>query len=434
MIDSTTLPANNSTVGQYSAPATAPVIPVGAKAGTTPDMTPVSDPPATNPIATSGVTRYTGAPSTPMDSNQTGNYKGQDGNYYDKATGNIVNVAPADNESLRNSELAGVQGKIDAINSDYATNLTQINQNNANLTGGTRASDAARGLLGSDFGIADEAGAANKATANVKALQDKKNSQLNSIYDSIQKDIDAKQAAFDAQQGKITSDQQAGLKKNSENYIVNLAKTGGSLESLSENEYSHIKQVTGMSDSEIKAMYVANVPPEKVLHSSVQNGQYIQVTRDPVTGKVETNTIPITGVPEGYTYNSSLQAFVPKIGVDPNKPVSGQIIPYAKAVTPKSTSTKAVKPIVGAPKGFTQDIIQKGSDALEVNKGADHYVDPYFYQHVYQGWIDKGGSVAGFIKTYPPKNYINPDDNKLLPSYLQTSSAKKTSSSSSRTL
>lgn len=68
-------------------------------------------------------------------------------------------------------------------------------------------------------------------------------------------------------------------------------------------------------------------------------------------------------------------------------------------------------------------------------RGEDGYVDPYVYKNMYNEWINPsdgspGYSPAEFLKNYPPKNYVNPQDNEILPSYLQTpAKAKKATTS-----
>jgi hypothetical protein len=46
-------------------------------------------------------------------------------------------------------------------------------------------------------------------------------------------------------------------------------------------------------------------------------------------------------------------------------------------------------------------------------------VDPGLYQSLANYWTSKGLQVKNFVKEFPPAKYINPTDNKTLPSYLQ---------------
>lgn len=58
------------------------------------------------------------------------------------------------------------------------------------------------------------------------------------------------------------------------------------------------------------------------------------------------------------------------------------------------------------------------SQALNTSRGQDGYVDPTLYLNLYNAWIAGGGTLEDFLKTYPPKNYVNPA-NTWLPSYLK---------------
>lgn len=60
-------------------------------------------------------------------------------------------------------------------------------------------------------------------------------------------------------------------------------------------------------------------------------------------------------------------------------------------------------------------------------RGNDGYVDPGAYYEIFQNWTDNGGTIPAFLREYPPKDYVNPE-NTWLPSYLMPS---KPSSSSS---
>lgn len=54
-------------------------------------------------------------------------------------------------------------------------------------------------------------------------------------------------------------------------------------------------------------------------------------------------------------------------------------------------------------------------------RGTDGYVDPGMYLYNFNDWVTQGGLPKDFISKYPPKDYINPDDNATLPAYLRSS-------------
>lgn len=57
------------------------------------------------------------------------------------------------------------------------------------------------------------------------------------------------------------------------------------------------------------------------------------------------------------------------------------------------------------------------SKSLNASRGTDGYVDPNLYLKLYNAWINAGGQLEDFLKTYPPVNYINPT-NTFLPKFL----------------
>lgn len=77
---------------------------------------------------------------------------------------------------------------------------------------------------------------------------------------------------------------------------------------------------------------------------------------------------------------------------------------------------------------YSESDLAEDSKALEASRGADGYVDPTVYKRLYDLWIEAGGLLNDFLKTYPPKNYVNPE-NTWLPAVLRTGSKSSTSDS-----
>lgn len=121
-------------------------------------------------------------------------------------------------------------------------------------------------------------------------------------------------------------------------------------------------------------------------------------------------------------------------------PDNQQLFAYLKQVKaantiPKTTSTKAsssaiAKPVVSGTLTYTPQDYADDSKVLEASRGTDGYVDPAVYQKLYTAWVNGGGKVADFLKTYPVKDYVNPA-NTTLPTYLRPTSPKKAAASSS---
>jgi len=60
-----------------------------------------------------------------------------------------------------------------------------------------------------------------------------------------------------------------------------------------------------------------------------------------------------------------------------------------------------------------------GTKSIGLLRGEDGYVNWEQYQEKAKEAEKEGQSMKDFVKDYPPTNYINPDDQEKLPSYLQ---------------
>ncbi len=183
--------------------------------------------------------------------------------------------------------------------------------------------------------------------------------------------------------------------------------------------------------------------PQQALQIAAMAGNTQKVatgTSSPATmGTAATNTAPTAGVNAGktpVTLGNGQVAYVDNQGNffdAKGAPISNSTVSNATAgsatnvsTTPKTTA--AAKPIVDA--GLTISIadIGAGAQKLDSARGPDGYTDPNLYVKMSQLWTSEGGTIAGFVKQYPPKSYINPA-NTTVPSWAST--APKTSSTSS---
>ena len=67
---------------------------------------------------------------------------------------------------------------------------------------------------------------------------------------------------------------------------------------------------------------------------------------------------------------------------------------------------------------YTKFDYSEDASQLETSRGTDGWVDPTIYQKLYDAWISSGGKIADFVKTFPPEQYVNPE-NDWLPPYLR---------------
>lgn len=67
---------------------------------------------------------------------------------------------------------------------------------------------------------------------------------------------------------------------------------------------------------------------------------------------------------------------------------------------------------------YTRAKYAEDSSDLEASRGPDGWVDPSDYKLLYDEWVAKGGLLNDFIAKFPPKLYVNPE-NDWLPPYLR---------------
>lgn len=75
---------------------------------------------------------------------------------------------------------------------------------------------------------------------------------------------------------------------------------------------------------------------------------------------------------------------------------------------------------------ISKDAIGEAVGKLNSLRGPDGWTDPYAYLAAYQQWVDQKGLPQDFVKTFPPKLYVNPAASSiqqngapLLPDFLQ---------------
>ncbi len=95
-----------------------------------------------------------------------------------------------------------------------------------------------------------------------------------------------------------------------------------------------------------------------------------------------------------------------------------------KWVVPPTTKKSAQ--VVSGNLSVSKSDIGTGATKLDRSRGSDGYANTGLYAQMMDYWTQKGGLVQDFIKQYPPKNYLNPNDPSVptvIKPYLKTSSA-----------
>lgn len=92
-----------------------------------------------------------------------------------------------------------------------------------------------------------------------------------------------------------------------------------------------------------------------------------------------------------------------------------------------ATELAAQKKAAASGKATTKPAPQTVTDTetwLNSTRGPDKYVDPNAYQQAFDAWTNDGHQAKDFIANYPPKDFVNPE-NDWLPKYLASKTATK---------
>lgn len=153
---------------------------------------------------------------------------------------------PIDEEAVRRSFVARMQGSIDAINNTYATILANAKVQSANNTGIGRAVNARSGLLGSDFGNASDANITTANTASENAVENERLGKIGMIL------ADANKSA-DAEITRQRSDQTQAQKDLMDNLLTRETRTAGVASKLAKALLAQgFKNVSELSPDDIK--------------------------------------------------------------------------------------------------------------------------------------------------------------------------------------
>ncbi len=269
-------------------------------------------PGTTNPdgtIASSTVRRYTGpvdSAGKPETADATtasartagGTYTGIDGKSYYKSDGTPVSttnnpdgspIAP-DVNAIRQSALTDAQGQVDAIKTSAATEVAAAQEEGVNNLGKGRAIEARGGILGSDFGNAQQSRIQGNTDAKVAAINAKMNAAISAVLTHAQDRGDTLAQNAITEADKTSTTYLATLKANRDATradVTALAKSGVPLSSLTNDEYNSLVQHTGYDAGVFNAVYNASLPQSqqrKYTYEKMADGSILPIYTDPVSG------------------------------------------------------------------------------------------------------------------------------------------------------
>lgn len=173
-------------------------------------------------------------------------------------------LSPADEARIRREELDAAQGELSAAEKDFAARMAQENIDSANRLGMTRSGAARGGLLGSDFGNAEISKTVATNKGEMKAIQDAKLAKIadiNSRAAQRAQDRINSERTYALQSATAKQEYLKTLKDEARADLVTMAKTGVSLDELTNDEYKNLLDDSGF-DNEVlfQAYYNSNLP------------------------------------------------------------------------------------------------------------------------------------------------------------------------------
>ena len=382
-----------------------------------------------DPIGSSTVRRYTGKETLGESA-------------YDKASREYVaqlDTTQPDESMIRSKALEAVEAQKNAIINTYAGLVAEERKTGVGRLGRTRATAARSGTLGSDFGNADLAETDKLNADQVAALEREKQLKIEELFNGVNKDVaDRVQKQKDLAKANMET-RLAYFKETADkakSQVKALAQAGATIDDLTDVEFNHLLETTGMTEEQLKTEFTINKPKKDIVHQEVMGNKYLVVSKDPKTGALKSETVDLGfSVPQGYKVqklDNGQILFMPD-KIDPSRPFSEQVMTYGSPTG--NNPTENTKPITDGALKTTQGDIAKGVQFLnsggvdqesgrEFNGvGTDGWADPNLYKYLYDQWRANGGTPSGFIKYYPPKDYVNPAANPQLPSFLQNKSS-----------
>lgn len=285
----------------------APVVPTTPPAGTAGGTGA-----PTSPIAAPGAPRrYTGT-GTPS------NYDAQAAEYF-----NGLDTTAPDRQKIYNEQLSQMQAQIDAINNVYTGLIREENVRGVDRSGKTRAVNARSGILGDDFGMANKAETDAFNAAKIEDLNRRKAADIQAILSKVQSRTDeafnrAQELSFANKEKKLAYAKE--LQTEARQNLSDLAKTGVSLDQLTQDEYNALIDQTGLDELEMESIFnAAKTAREKIDYNyiNIGNGRVLRTGKDG-NGKATEEKIFDYGLPPEYdikeTKDGQLYSFDKRTG------------------------------------------------------------------------------------------------------------------------
>ena len=327
------------------------------------------------------------------------------GDFRDAAT------APVDEQGIRDKIAKQLQAETDALNRIYDEKLRVARIGGESALGSNAAISARRGLLGSDFGTAQ----------NAKVLDNNA-----AVYGGI----DAERAAAI---GALTSKGMAAVRDEiATKNALKQQSTADYISFLGQQETRRTSRVkdaatralsagidlSALAAGDLKAIADSyQIAPDALLREyttskSVQDKAKADAASAAAEEKRKADDAAAKALKDRYI---TLSDGVTLYDTKENKVIAENVKNFA----PKAPAKGPLPIGKGTPTGFTQDDIKQGDAVLRTGRdasgtpignpiGADGYIDPGVYVKLLSHWTSKGGTRDSFFSYYPVATYINP--------------------------
>lgn len=294
-----------------------------------------------------------------------------------------------DENKVRRQQAKLFQREIDATNQVYDQLLRDARQQNLGSLGSQRAMAARGGLLGSDFGAAQEQKVQQQGNEIIGALQAERTAKIGAIQGNVR-------TAVADELTRMRTELQTGA-KNKLDYMAletemktkNARRAAGAFltqgidpSTLTPEELATIGAEAGLSPTDIISEYNSAVSEQQegALKTRKTEAEIKKIEADIASGK-------IIKIGEGdMLYNTE----------------TGETFKNPK--TSAAGTGSSVSSLIGT------DNVTQIHQFLQSNRGADGYTATNKYLDELGKYVSLGGDPKDFIKEYDPNVYINPND------------------------
>lgn len=357
----------------------------------------------------------------------------------DKALREYYNALPrtaptdTDQEAIREAIRKQMQAQIDAINTSYDSIVASARTEGEDRLGQTRAISSRSGMLGSPMGEAQKAKTTEYNQRIVNAIEAERASKIAAIWDTIDQRATErieKQKTEALTNAKDYIEYLKSTQEGARTDMINLAKSGVDMATLSEEDYKKLLEQTGYNPIVFKSLWNSNLPENQKRdynYVNLGNGKILIMSVNPATNKMDKEEYSVDiqpdqeikefdGIPyiaqkdeegnvtlkniEGFDYGATSKKNLMELrgglyDIKTNKWV----------VAPKADSG-------GSDEKLTTDELrmianQKVAPQLESVKGVDGYISPSDYRKARNAYVASGLNSSDFDEAF--SIYANPN-------------------------